>query len=67
MAAIFAGQITGSWDADAKATSQALSWGLEECSSRVVVAKFKKGSTKTTRASRKDHMKPLPARINLAT
>jgi hypothetical protein len=48
MASIIAGQITGSPDADAKATAQALVWGLEKCPARVVVAKFKGGWTKNT-------------------
>jgi hypothetical protein len=49
MASICIGQITGSWDADAKATAQALASGLEKCPPRVVVAKFgKDGWTKTT-------------------
>jgi hypothetical protein len=43
------GQITGSWDADAKAMAQALVSGLEKCPPRVVVAKFgKDGWAKTT-------------------
>jgi hypothetical protein len=48
MASIVAGQITGSPDWDAKATAQALVWGLEKCPPRVVVAKFKGGWTKNT-------------------
>ena len=43
------GQITGSWDADAKAMAQALVSGLEKCPPRVVVANFgKDGWTKAT-------------------
>src|SRR5271166_985286 len=46
---ILAGQITGSWDGDAKAMGQALAWSLEKCPPRVVVAKFgRHGWTKTT-------------------
>lgn len=43
MATIPLCQITGSWDADAKATAQALVWGLQQCQPRVLVTKFKSG------------------------
>ena len=49
MASILAGQITGSWDGDAKAMGQTLARSLEKCPPRVIVAKFgKDGWTKTT-------------------
>ena len=49
IASILAGQITGSWDGDAKAMGQMLASSLEKCTARVVVAKFgKDGWTKTT-------------------
>ena len=49
LASLFIGQITGSWNGDAKATAQALAGGLEKCAPRVVVANFgKDGWTKTT-------------------
>jgi hypothetical protein len=48
IALIFAGQITGPSDGDAKATAQALVRGLEKCPARIVVAKFKGGWTKNT-------------------
>jgi hypothetical protein len=49
IASILAGQITGSWDGDARAMGQTLAWSLEKCPPRVVVAKFgKHGWTKAT-------------------
>ena len=49
LASVFIGQITGSGDTDAKTMAQALTWGLKNCSPRVVVANFgKDGWGKTT-------------------
>lgn len=49
MASFLAGQMLGSWNADAKAKAQALAWGVEKCSPRVVIANFgKHGWSKTT-------------------
>ena len=42
MASLLAGQMLGSWDADAKAKAQALASGIEKCSPRVAVANFGK-------------------------
>jgi hypothetical protein len=49
LAFLVAGQMLGSWDADAKAKAQALAWGIEKCSPRVAVANFgKDGWSKTS-------------------